>query len=99
MIQSKTILSALPYVLKDITIPALGEKRKGKVRVIYVKNGKRILIATDSKSAFDVVLGYAPYTGAILTQLAKFWFEKTNTIIPNHMIRTPDPNVMVTKNC
>ena len=99
MIQSKTILNALPHVLKTITIPELGEKKQGKVRVIYVKEDKRILIATDSKSAFDVVLGYAPFTGAVLTQLAKFWFEKTRHIIPNHMIDTPDPNVMVVKNC
>ena len=81
MIQTKTILSALPYALQDIEIPELGKKLRGKVRVIYVKNDKRILIATDSKSAFDVVLGYVPYTGAVLTQLAKFWFEKTKHIV------------------
>lgn len=99
MVQKQTILKALPHVLKDIDIPNLGKKQRGKVRTIYVKNDKRILIATDSKSAFDVVLGYVPYTGAVLTQLAKFWFEKTKKIVPNHMIATPDPNVMITKNC
>ncbi len=99
MIQSKTILSALPHVLKDIDIPKLGKKYRGKVRVIYVKDDKRVLIATDSKSAFDVILGYAPFTGAVLTQLTKFWFEKTKNIIPNHMLSTPDPNVMIVKNC
>jgi phosphoribosylaminoimidazole-succinocarboxamide synthase len=99
MLQSQTILHALPHVLKTIDIPQLGKKLQGKVRTIYVKGDKRILIATDSKSAFDVVLGYAPYTGAVLTQLAKFWFEKTEKIIPNHMIDTPDPNVMLVKNC
>jgi phosphoribosylaminoimidazole-succinocarboxamide synthase len=99
MLQTKTILSALPSALQDIEIPELEKKLRGKVRVIYVKNDKRILIATDSKSAFDVVLGYAPYTGAVLTQLAKFWFEKTKNIVTNHMISTPDQNVMITKNC
>ena len=99
MIHSSTIKKAIPNVLKDIEIPELGKRQRGKVRVIYVKDDKRILIATDSKSAFDVVLGHAPYTGAILTQLAKFWLTKTKHIIPNHMLSTPDPNVMVTKNC
>jgi phosphoribosylaminoimidazole-succinocarboxamide synthase len=99
MLRSQTILNALPHVLKTLDIPELGKKAQGKVRTIYVKDDKRILIATDSKSAFDVVLGYAPFTGAVLTQLAKFWFEKTEKIIPNHMLSTPDPNVMIVKNC
>ena len=99
MLQTQTILKALPHVLKTIDIPELGKKTQGKVRTIYVKNDKRILIASDSKSAFDVVLGYAPFTGAVLTQLTKFWFEKTEKIIPNHMLSTPDPNVMIVKNC
>src|SRR5947207_173967 len=99
MILSRTILKAIPHVLKTIDIPQLGKKQQGKVRSIYIKDSKRILIATDSKSAFDVVLGYAPFTGAILTQLPKFWLEKTKKIVPNHLISTPDPNVMITKNC
>ena len=99
MLYTKSIINALPYTFKSIDIPYLGKKQQGKVRIIYIKNNKRVLIATDSKSAFDEILGYAPFTGAVLTQLSKFWFDKTKKIIPNHMISTPDPNIMITKNC
>jgi phosphoribosylaminoimidazole-succinocarboxamide synthase len=99
MINSTDILNALPFVLKSINIPGLGGKTHGKVRDIYLKDNKRILITTDRQSAFDVVLGHIPYKGAVLNLLSAFWFEKTKHIIPNHMVAVPDPNVMITKNC
>lgn len=99
MIQSKTIIKALPKVLTTIDIPGLGKKTQGKVRDIYVQDDKRILITTDRQSAFDVILGTIPFKGAVLNLLSKFWFDKTKHIVPNHMISVPHPNVMVTKNC
>lgn len=99
MIQTKTILKSLPYVLKTINIPDLGKKSQGKVRDIYFQDDKRILITTDRQSAFDVILGHIPFKGTVLNLLSKFWFEKTKHIVPNHMISVPHPNVMVTKNC
>ena len=99
MIQSKTILKALPKVLKTINIPSLGKKYQGKVRDIYLKDDKRILITTDRQSAFDVILGCIPFKGTVLNLLSKFWFEKTRHIIANHMVSVPDSNVMVTRNC
>lgn len=86
-------------VLKTINTPFLGKKEQGKVRDIYKKEGKRILITTDRISAFDRVLGYIPHKGQVLNQLSRFWFEKTADIIPNHMIAVPDPNVMIAKEC
>jgi phosphoribosylaminoimidazole-succinocarboxamide synthase len=44
-------------------------------------------------------LGYIPYKGAVLNQLAAFWFGKTKHIVANHIISLPDPNVLVAKNC
>ncbi|HUQ84830.1 MAG TPA: phosphoribosylaminoimidazolesuccinocarboxamide synthase [Candidatus Limnocylindrales bacterium] len=99
MIQDKTILSALPNVLKTIDLPNLGKKHQGKVRDFYIKDDKRITITTDRQSAFDVILGHIPYKGAVLNQLAAFWFQKTKKIVPNHMISIPDPNVLVSKQC
>lgn len=99
MIQNKTIISSLPNVLKTIDIPFLGKKQSGKVRDFYVLPDKRIIITTDRQSAFDVILGFIPYKGAVLNQLAAFWFEQTKHIISNHMIALPDPNVLVAKNC
>jgi phosphoribosylaminoimidazole-succinocarboxamide synthase len=79
--------------------PALGERREGKVRDSYVAAGRRILIATDRISAFDVVLGTIPWKGQVLNQLAAFWFERTREIAPNHVISVPDPNVTVAREC
>jgi phosphoribosylaminoimidazole-succinocarboxamide synthase len=50
-------------------------------------------------SAFDAVVGIIPSKGQVLNQLAQFWFEKTAHIAPNHMLRVPDPNVMIAREC
>lgn len=99
MVHKKTFLYVLPHVLKTIDIPGLGKKYQGKVRDFYRVDGKRILITTDRQSAFDVILGYIPYKGAVLNLLSQFWFEKTRHIVPNHMIEVPDPNVMICCEC
>lgn len=99
MVQEKTILKALGGVLKTIDIPGLGEKHQGKVRDFYFVDERRILITTDRQSAFDVILGYIPYKGAVLNLLSAFWFKKTRKIVPNHMIFVPDSNVMISHNC
>lgn len=99
MIRLKTILDSLPNVLKTVTIPGLGKKYQGKVRDFYLLDDKRILITTDRQSAFDVNLGYIPFKGTVLNQLAAFWFSKTQAIIPNHVISLPDPNVLIAKSC
>jgi len=60
----------------------------GKVRDIYAVGTDRFLmIATDRISAFDVVLSPAVGgKGALLTQISRFWFDKTKDIVCNHMI-------------
>ena len=99
MIYSRTILNALPNVLQTIDLPALGKKYSGKVRDFYLKDDKRITITTDRQSAFDLILGHIPFKGAVLNQLAAFWFEKTKHIVPNHVISVPDPNVLISRQC
>ena len=99
MIQSKTILNALPNVLQTLDLPQLGKKYQGKVRDFYLLNDRRITVTTDRQSAFDVILGNIPFKGAVLNQLAVFWFKKTKHIVPNHVISVPDPNVLISKNC
>jgi len=99
MVQTKTILEALPKVLKTVKLPLFGKKYQGKVRDFYIKNDKRILITTDRQSAFDVILGCIPFKGSVLNMLSVFWFEATKHIIDNHMIAMPDKNVLIGKNC
>ena len=38
-----------------------------------------------------------PLKGQVLTQTARFWFEATQGLCPNHVIEYPDPNVLVCK--
>jgi phosphoribosylaminoimidazole-succinocarboxamide synthase len=51
-----------------------------------------LMVATDRLSAFDVVFSQGiPQKGAVLTQLSKFWFDKTSHIIPNHVVSMEIP--------
>lgn len=82
--------------LSDAFIPELPGHYKGKVRENYdLADGRRIIIATDRLSAFDIILTSIPYKGEILTQTARYWFEETADICPNHVLEYPDPNVVV----
>lgn len=60
---------------------------RGKVRDIYAVDDKHMLIvATDRLSAFDVILPQPiPGKGALLTGVAKFWFDRLGDVIPNHL--------------
>jgi phosphoribosylaminoimidazole-succinocarboxamide synthase len=61
--------------------------RSGKVRDLYQWNDELWLIASDRISAFDVIMpNPIPGKGVILTQMARFWFEKTAALCPNHVI-------------
>jgi phosphoribosylaminoimidazole-succinocarboxamide synthase len=77
------------------------ERYDGKVRDCYIDRdrGERIIVVTDRLSAFDAVVGIIPSKGQVLNQLAQFWFEQTAHIAPNHMLRVPDPNVMIVREC
>jgi phosphoribosylaminoimidazole-succinocarboxamide synthase len=89
---------ALSGVLTDAEFPELPQFQRGKVRDSYdLPDGRRIMIATDRQSAFDKVLAAVPFKGQVLTQTARFWFDQTADICPNHVIDYPDPNVVVAK--
>jgi len=89
---------ALAGVLKDAEFSELPDFQRGKVRDSYnLPDGRRIMIATDRQSAFDKVLAAVPFKGQVLTQTARFWFDQTADICPNHVIDYPDPNVVVAK--
>ncbi|MER9331380.1 phosphoribosylaminoimidazolesuccinocarboxamide synthase [Mesorhizobium sp. M0488] len=82
--------------LSDAFIPELPGHYSGKVRENYdLADGRRIIIATDRLSAFDTILTSIPFKGEILTQTARYWFEETADICPNHVLEYPDPNVVV----
>ncbi len=60
----------------------------GKVRELFeVGDDKLLLVASDRISAYDVVLPQAiPEKGKVLTGLSHFWFQKTQSICPNHLL-------------
>ncbi len=88
-----------PYaglVLRDAAIPELPNHYRGKVRENYdLPDGKRLIIATDRLSAFDRIITAVPLKGQVLTQIARYWFDQTRDICPNHVIAYPDPNVLL----
>jgi phosphoribosylaminoimidazole-succinocarboxamide synthase len=82
--------------LDDATIPQLPRHYRGKVRDNYdLADGRRVIIASDRLSAFDRILCVVPFKGQILTQTARYWFEQTADICPNHVLDYPDPNVLL----
>ena len=91
-------MGAEPFYLLDAMTSALHTSAlslpllaRGKVRDNYAVGDDRILmVASDRLSAFDVIMGEPiPGKGALLTQMALFWFEKLGpngaNICPNHL--------------
>ncbi len=60
----------------------------GKVRELYALDDDRLLlVASDRISTFDVVLPTEiPDKGRVLTGLSAFWFARTSSIVPNHLL-------------
>ena len=77
----------------------IGVKKTGKVRDQYELEDKIALITTDRQSAFDRVLASIPFKGQVLNLTSAWWFDKTKHIIPNHVLKIPDPNVTLAKKC
>ncbi len=61
---------------------------RGKVRDTYELGNHLLIIATDRISTFDIVLPNGiPDKGWVLSQLSAFWFEKTRSLLPNHLVK------------
>lgn len=89
----------LNHTFPGLDLDFLGPKRSGKVRDIYERDDKLVLVTTDRLSAFDHILGLVPSKGQVLNQLAAFWFEETRDIVANHFLESPDPNVTIGRKC
>lgn len=98
--QRDALRAALAHPLDHTDFDVLGKKYEGKVRDNYTTaDGRRYLVTTDRISAFDRVLGTLPLKGQILNAAARYWFEETKHLAPNHVIATPDPNVVEAVEC
>lgn len=87
---------SLPNALDVVDLPGLPNHYRGKVRDNYdLPDGRRVIVASDRLSAFDRNLCAVPYKGQVLTQTARYWFDVTGDICPNHVVAYPDPNVLI----
>jgi phosphoribosylaminoimidazole-succinocarboxamide synthase len=86
-------------ILKSTNFDFLGPKVTGKVRDIYDRGDRLVLISTDRHSSFDRIIAHIPWKGQVLNQVSAHWFDVTKDIVPNHVIATPDPNVTVARKC
>jgi phosphoribosylaminoimidazole-succinocarboxamide synthase len=88
-------------ILDHAHIPELPNPYYGKVRDCYdlpataSEPARRILISSDRISAFDRILAAIPFKGQVLTQVARFWFDRTADLCGNHVLSYPDPNVVI----
>lgn len=73
--------------LLETSIKSLKKLHQGKVRDIYdIDAHTMLLVSTDRLSAFDVILPTGiQHKGAMLTQMANFWFEQLQNVVPNHL--------------
>ena len=83
-------------VLREAIDPVLPGLYRGKVRDNYdLPDGRRVLVTSDRLSAFDRVLCCVPFKGQVLNSVARWAFEQTADLCPNHVLDYPDPNIMV----
>ena len=81
-------MSSDPPILQT-TLADRRPDRQGKVRDIYDFGERLLIVATDRISAFDYVLGSGiPDKGKVLTQISSFWFERTRSVVANHVLST-----------
>jgi phosphoribosylaminoimidazole-succinocarboxamide synthase len=83
--------SSPPFIIHTSNITSLPLLARGKVRDNYAVGDDRLLmVASDRISAFDVIMDQPiPGKGALLTQMALFWFDQLGpkglNICPIHL--------------
>lgn len=96
MIDETRLAPSAHQVLREVIDPLLPGLYRGKVRDNYdLPDGRRILVTSDRLSAFDRVLCAIPFKGQVLNGIARWAFEATADLCPNHVLATPDPNIVV----
>jgi len=74
-------------VVTKTALKSLSYLHSGKVRDMYEVEGGLLIVATDRLSAFDVIMNEGiPFKGKVLTKISEFWFERTQDIVPNHLL-------------
>ncbi len=96
MIDEARLLASRHQVLREAIDPHLPGLYRGKVRDNYdLPDGRRVLVTSDRLSAFDRGLCHVPCKGQVLNGIARWAFERTAALCPNHVLDYPDPNIVV----
>lgn len=70
-----------------LDLPGVRKVKSGKVREVFDLGDSFLFVATDRISAFDCVMPNGiPQKGEVLTQLSHFWFDRFESIVPNHRL-------------
>jgi len=86
-----------PLTSTQLNLPGQQSFYQGKVRDVYtLENDILVMVATDRISAFDVVLDEGiPHKGQVLNQMANFFLDHTQALVPNWKLSCPHPNVTI----
>ncbi len=84
-------MSEAPLLTLDL--PGIRKLKSGKVREVFDLGDRLLFVATDRISAFDCIMPNGiPRKGEVLTQISHFWFDLTESWLPNHRLaRAADP--------
>ena len=73
--------------LLQLELPGVKKLKSGKVREVFDLGESLLFVASDRISAFDVIMPNGiPRKGEVLTQISHFWFDQTETLVPNHRL-------------
>lgn len=79
--------------LLSLDLPGIPKLKSGKVREVFDLGDRLLFVATDRISAFDCIMPNGiPRKGEVLTQISHFWFDFSESWLPNHrMARADEP--------
>lgn len=82
-----------PDPILSLDLPGIPKVKSGKVREVFDLGDSLLFVATDRISAFDCVMPNGiPRKGEVLTQISHFWFDRTESWLPNHrLLKAGDP--------
>lgn len=85
--------------INDDIFPGFNKKHVGKVRDSFICDDFIVIVTTDRQSAFDRQLASVPFKGQVLNLASYWWFNQTQSFVPNHIIACPHPNVIIGRKC
>ena len=103
MLANLKIMKPEQHAIQETNLDLPGQTAfyRGKVRDVYtLENDRLLMVASDRISAFDHILPRPiPYKGQVLNQIATYFLQSTEDIVPNWLQEVPDANVAIGHAC